>query len=345
MDDNKDITRADGQAAEENTVDSNTQSESGVSEETLETKTDKIIRFPKEPSDVTDVRKSVGIRTAVITIAISAVLFFAGWVVAGVGGVLPSPFSLGASQGLEIRSNGDGTSTVEGIGKCEDAYVIVPKLSPTGGRITAIADNAFEGKDGIEKIKIPEGITDIGDYAFEGCKNLKYIELPNSLESIGRSAFSGCESLSFVLIPKKIKHIPEYAFSKCTKLDTVLFEGKLTSIGENAFSFCANLTQLELPASVVDIGDFAFADCGLVSVKIPNGVNLIGERVFSACPLKSVEIPKSVTKIVRWAFYGCPLARIDYNGAVDEWNSITKEREWDVNTDSYTVFCTDGVAE
>lgn len=59
--------------------------------------------------------------------------------------------------------------------------------------------------------------------------------------------------------------------------------------------------------------------------------------------LTSVTIPVSVTEIRSWALEDCcALKEIIFEGTVAQWNAITKEYNWNNNTGTYTVYCTDG---
>jgi hypothetical protein len=56
-----------------------------------------------------------------------------------------------------------------------------------------------------------------------------------------------------------------------------------------------------------------------------------------------VTIPDSVTSISAYAFVECSnLTEVTFEGAIRQWNAITKEEGWDEGTGSYTIYCTDG---
>ena len=57
-------------------------------------------------------------------------------------------------------------------------------------------------------------------------------------------------------------------------------------------------------------------------------------------------IPKSVTSIAGWAFSGCiSLTNITYTGTQSQWNSISKNSMWKVESEIKTITCTDGVIQ
>lgn len=95
----------------------------------------------------------------------------------------------------------------------------------------------------------------------------------------------------------------------------------------------------------------AFEDCtNLESVTIPEGVEGIGSAAFSGCTnLTTISIPSTVCDIsgdgrfAVGAFANCTsLTDIYYNGTEEQWNAISLEDGWDINTGSYTIHCTDG---
>lgn len=60
-----------------------------------------------------------------------------------------------------------------------------------------------------------------------------------------------------------------------------------------------------------------------------------------------MSIPNSVTNIRNGAFNWCTsLTSINYNGTVEQWNTITKDSSWHFQVPSTTVVtCTDGTVE
>ena len=166
-----------------------------------------------------------------------------------------------------------------------------------------IADYAFEDKNSIEEVTIPNTVTHIGEYAFNWCYNLKNLTIPNSVTDIG-----------------------EYAFYECRELTSVTFGSGLINLGEAAFSSCYNLNKIHIP-SIAFWCNLNFTDEYnnplyenmylelyldgelITDLVIPEGVTKIGDYAFyNYGHLKSVTIPNSVTSIGKYAFYTC-----DYN--------------------------------
>ena len=186
---------------------------------------------------------------------------------------------------------------------------------------------------------------EIYKYAFYKCSGLTSITIPNSVTSIGEYAFSGCSGLTSVTIPDSVTSISKYAFYDCSGLTSVMIPNSVTSIEWDAFSGCSGLTSVTIPNSVTSIGSGAFSGCtSLTSITIPNSVTSIGQVAFYRCSgLTSVTIPNSITSIGKYAFEDCSeLARITFQGTVSQWKAISTESDWNFNTGSYTIYCTDG---
>ena len=162
----------------------------------------------------------------------------------------------------------------------------------------------------------------IYQYAFYYRDDIISITIPDSVTSIGGWAFSGCSSLTNVTIGNSVTSIGEYAFYYCSKLTSIIIPDSVTNIGYEAFRNCLSLTSVTIPDSVTSIGWGAYYMCdSLTSITIPDSVTSIGHDAFSGCS---------------------SLTTIDYDGTIAEWNAISKGSSWNLNTDNYTVYCTDG---
>ena len=242
------------------------------------------------------------------------------------------------SSGLEFTSNGNGTCYVSGIGNCADKDIYIPRVSPYGYSVTSIGSYAFNGRERLTSITIPDSVTSIGEYAFWGCSNLRSVTIGNSVTSIGSSAFDGCSSLTRITIPDSVTSIGNGAFCACSSLTSITIPDSVTSIGNSAFFYCSSLTSITIPGSVTKIGWTAFSGCsGLTGINIPDSVTSIGDSAFSGCSslesiivesnnpkyysqgncliekdtntlisgCKNSVIPDSVTNIGKYAFDGC----------------------------------------
>ncbi|MDE6773450.1 MAG: leucine-rich repeat domain-containing protein, partial [Treponemataceae bacterium] len=166
------------------------------------------------------------------------------------------------------------------------------------------------------------GITKIGSKAFTGFTELWHIDIPDHVTSIGDSAFYMCTGYVSVTIPDSVISIGNSAFYDCMNLKSVTIPDGVTSIGSDTFYWCRDLKSVTIPSSVTSIGSSAFYMCeSLSSVTIPNSVTFIRSRAFGVCG---------------------NLTRIDFKGTQAQWESITKDTDWNYNTGDYIVYCTDG---
>ncbi len=99
--------------------------------------------------------------------------------------------------------------------------------------ITAVADNAFDGCNFLEKVGLPNKVTSIGRSAFSSCQSLEEFEIPAQVTSIGDYAFSGCYRLSSIRLPASLRSIGDYAFNSCNRLYEVFNESDLPIVKGN----------------------------------------------------------------------------------------------------------------
>lgn len=182
--------------------------------------------------------------------------------------------------------------------KCnlEEGTVVIPD------DVVHIGKKAFENKERIEEVILPQNLKTIGNQAFARCKNVRMV-LPQGLTTIGIQAFFLCYRFNSPL-PQGLTSIGDGAFYCCDLKEAVLPQG-LEEV--KFFSGCRNLSSVNIPDSVKIIGVCAFNNCSsLKSIIIPNSVIYIKDGAFSGCEnLKSIFIPKSVQIIGDEAFKEC----------------------------------------
>ena len=88
----------------------------------------------------------------------------------------------------------------------EDGILIIPdtfRVGETKYTVTAIGDDAFNGKAALKAVAIPTFVTNIGERAFSDCSNLEWVVVrntdPKNNVSIGTSAFPDFRSGSTLL--------------------------------------------------------------------------------------------------------------------------------------------------
>ena len=69
-----------------------------------------------------------------------------------------------------------------------------------------------------------------------------------------------------------------------------------------------------------------------------DGVTSIGYEAFCWSSLTGVAIPSSVTRIEGGVFNNCPELSIVYFGTESQWNEISKDPEWSLGLNDYTVY-------
>ncbi len=234
-------------------------------------------------------------------------------------------------DGLFYHINDDGTCSV--VSTLKTGEIVIPQVAVIEGKnyiVTAILEGAFQSKDKITSIDLPNSVTSIGEYAFLGCTGLTTIKLPDALAEISTGTFSLCTGLTSVALPSALStigseafynctglislHLPssattigDHAFFNCSNLAVIAIPNTLESIGNEAFLNCSKLTSIYLPGTITHIGTGAFSNCtGLTSVIIPNSITALGSSVFSGCSsLTSVTLPDALTSIGYHSFSNC----------------------------------------
>lgn len=173
--------------------------------------------------------------------------------------------------------------------------------------VKEIGNSAFNDKDDLVSVTLPEGIKTIGTSAFNSCGGLTAINFPKGLESIGENAFRSCTKLVAIELPEGLKSIGAYAFGYCESVTTLAIPAGVTSVGTNAFRNCTKLTTATLPQTITSISNYMFYNCGvLTAIIIPEGVMSIGNSAFENCSgLATVTLPKSLKSIGNDAFWSC----------------------------------------
>ena len=245
------------------------------------------------------------------------------------------------SEGFEFESNGDGTCTLKQIGACSDKDIVIPGKSPSGDKITKIAEHAFYNAEDIDSII----------FVGKTMKLVKKIVITGCEFNIGENAFSYCDDMKELYISNSKLEVEEYAFYDTGKKMNVTIKncngilgkkgfqssgikdltvsGCSFEFGENAFSYCEDLENIKMENSNLEIGSYAFYDsgdnmavsfndcklelgsksfqsCDMITLTISGSDTVIGENAFSYCDdLTDVVIGENKTEIKKYAFYDC----------------------------------------
>jgi len=160
-----------------------------------------------------------------------------------------------------------------------------------------IENNAFKQCHSLKRINIPSTVEEIGDYSFDRCKKLDGIILPQGLQILGERAFNRCRSLKTINIPPGIESIKRGMFFGCNRLIDITFSEGLQEIGRDAFTICDALPSVTFPSSLKVIGEMAFEFCDhLNNIQIHDNVETIVEGAFNGCKLVSFRMPPLVKK-------------------------------------------------
>lgn len=151
-------------------------------------------------------------------------------------------------------------------------------------------------------------------------------------------------NITSVIIPSSVTKI-DGAFENCKSLASITIPDSVTSIGNTSFRNCTSLTTVTIPANACCTGGGIFQSCtGLTSVVFEAGSKYVGLEMFKGCTsLTSVTLPSSLLSIDPYAFKGCTsLTEITYSGTQEQWNAITKNKNWNTGSSITTVHCSDG---
>ena len=252
-------------------------------------------------------------------------------------------------------------STIKTIGR--DAFKSCESLKAVYGlenclSLKEIKVGTFWGCISLETITLPPNLIEIGSEAFLACKSIENIKIPNSVQAIGGCAFTGCASLLQLNFSDSVINIGTLAFAQCHSLKEVTIPPNLSATIFSVFLYCDSLVNINVTANSQN---FTSIDGILFDKKtsrlysypsgktsetymIPNNVYVVENQAFAYnSHLKEITIPKSVGIIYAAIFENSQnLTKINYEGTIKEWQSISKDSDWDVDSADYTIYCTDG---
>ena len=207
------------------------------------------------------------------------------------------------------------------------------------GHTYKIAAYAFEGRNLVTDVTIPDGVTEIKEYAFNELSALKTVALGNGVKRVRENAFRACYKLTTVALGNSVTRIEDEAFYSCTKLATFTGGDSLQNFYVSALkgtAFIRNEDNWEddflylghclivdrnrmnlrtVKDGTLYISDEAFSirydngnGAGLKQMVLPEGLLGIGDRAFYTCSrLASINLPDSLLSIGEEAFSRCAL--------------------------------------
>ena len=138
------------------------------------------------------------------------------------------------------------TSSPSSVSTIQISILIIPSKVDISGmtyNVTNIGENAFNNRNDLTSIIIPDSVTTIGSNAFSGCSSLISVIIGNSVTNIGNDAFSNCTSFVSLVIPYSVMTIGDSAFSGCSGLTSIIIPNLNTTIVDNAFDGCTSLAR------------------------------------------------------------------------------------------------------
>lgn len=263
--------------------------------------------------------------------------------------------SCNSLESINVDVNNPNYTSVDGVLFDKNKTVLIkypPKRTDTSyeipNEVNTIYNIAFEGST-VESV-VGDNVTTIKNSAFQKSGNLKSINFP-AVTTILTQAFDGCSSLDNVVLPEGLTKIEKSTFLKCKNLSSITLPNSLTEIGQWAFQYCTSLSTIALPQNLKTIGPGAFEHCtALTNFVIPESVTTLKDYVVAVDPakkeisvLKAITIPVNVTNFETHLIAYCTaLTDIYYTGTMEQWNTITKDSEWNIGANEYIIHCTDG---
>jgi hypothetical protein len=139
--------------------------------------------------------------------------------------------------------------------------------------VTNVGEAAFQGRQTLISIAIPDSVTKIGTWAFENCKSLVSVTIPDSVTTIGAdNTFKDCKALKSVNIPEGTTNFGSCMFWGCSSLETITLPASLTALGYASIYQCGNLKYVYCKAvTPPSPGAHLLGGCPIVKIYVPRG--------------------------------------------------------------------------
>lgn len=182
-----------------------------------------------------------------------------------------------------------------------------------GVPVGKIASRAFEERELITAITLPDTVTEIGSNAFSSCDALERVTFGNGLKTIKENAFASCWMLEEIVLPDSVTTVEDWAFFGAGVKSMTLGKGT-TNYTANAMIGCTQLEEINVRA-----GNPVFHSAGNCLIRtatktlvqgthksvIPTdgSVTIIGHDSFQHIHgLKKLTIPAAIRHIESMAF-------------------------------------------
>ena len=267
-------------------------------------------------------------------------------------GCNPHPFAMTAFS--ENAENWVDDVLYIGNHLIETKNTISGKYTIKDGTI-AITGYAFNNRDNLTDVIMPDSVESIGDCAFDNCYRLRNINISNKTTTIGDLAFGYCPDLTHLHIPASVTSIGKelatfvtsiitceatekpsgWADDWCNEYQTVVwgysldiftfteqadgtYSVKATDVSNLPSVVCIPFTHNGKAVTAIDYSAF-YGSPNLERVVIPEGITVIDNNAFEECrKLKEINLPESLTTINASAFGYCTiLTSITIPSAVD----------------------------
>ena len=111
------------------------------------------------------------------------------------------------------------------------------------------------------EVIVKDGAETIMGYAFNHRESLVKVTIPDTVTEIETGAFCACYSLRLIQLPPNLQRIGWDAFRGCKSLEAIYLSPTVTDISDRTFEGCTSLRILNIPDSVEYIGDYVIDEC------------------------------------------------------------------------------------
>ena len=120
--------------------------------------------------------------------------------------------------------------------KFEGAMEIPSRLD--GVPVVEIGKEAFSKRHSLKSVAIPDSVEVVGAAAFAECDGLEELRLGEGIKKIEIAAFCRCRSLKRVAVPDSVEDVGQLVFFACSELEELQLGAGIKRIEKGAFSMC-----------------------------------------------------------------------------------------------------------